>query len=146
MTPDEYNEQILPTIEETYGNRCICDRPGIRKILSFNFEDYTLGPVACADTEILVQALVRESENYTGEHTDEGDCRYRCAACGTVLVEHYDDYSINMYRSYVEYEGRESVQGQYLVGFRCFDLADVEKIDDFTEAESIESYLAYLAS
>lgn len=146
MTPAEYQEQVLPEILSALGDRCICKLPGLRKLLSFNFEDYGAGPMACADTEILIQSLLRDGNaNYTATPDAEGNYTFLCSTCGTALVEHFEDYSINMYRSYIEYDQRRSVHGRYLVGFRSFTIADRDRIDDFTEAESKEAYLEYLA-
>lgn len=75
MTPDQYREDVLPVIRDRYFGRCICHHQALRKLMSFRFEDYTIGPLALADTEILIHHLIHQSTTIYNHVVDETDGR-----------------------------------------------------------------------
>ena len=58
MTPDEFHHSILPTILTAWERGCFCHSPGFLKLVSFNFEDYGIGPMAVVDSEILIAEII----------------------------------------------------------------------------------------
>jgi hypothetical protein len=51
MTPDEFQHRVLPALLAAWESACFCRCPDFLKLLSFNFEDYKIDPVALADSE-----------------------------------------------------------------------------------------------
>lgn len=58
MTPDEFQKRILPPIFSAWEERCFCRNHSFLKLVSFDFEDYGIGPLALMDSEIVIQAII----------------------------------------------------------------------------------------
>ena len=150
MTPDEFQKRIVPTIIAAWERGCFCRSPGFRKLVSFNFEDYGIGPVALADSEILIQEIIRGRFTRDGEANSDGmgtsSQVYRCPKCGARCTETYAEYSVSMFRSFVIFETvpEKAASGIYLVGFRGFKQADFAKIRDFRLTSDEDEFLASL--
>jgi hypothetical protein len=119
---------------------CFCRSPGFLKLLSFNFEDYKIGPVGLADSEILIHEIIRGRFTRDGEPSSDGmgttQQSYLCPNCGARCRETYAEYSISMYRSFVLFENAPEMAatGVHLVGFYGFQQSDFAKIHDFRPA------------
>ena len=147
MTPDEYNKDVLHRVYREWKKKCFCSSPGFQKILAFNFEDYRIGPTGCADTEILIDKIIRFKFIKTGLPDGEFETRqkYKCPQCGAICTEEYADYNIHMYRSFAVYENPDQApEGLFLVGFYGFDMSEVEKINDFRQTEDVDEYISCL--
>lgn len=148
MTPDEFREAVLPRIMADWEAECLCASPGFQKLLSFDFRDYGIGPVGLADTEILIDAIVRQrflrqdkSESSSGEVQQV--CI--CPQCQATCTERYAEFSISMYQSVVTYEQPKlALTGLYLVGFYGFKRDEFDKVDDFQRASTTEEFLRRL--
>lgn len=150
MTPDEFRQRVLPTVVAAWELACFCRSPGFLKLLSFNFEDYGVGPVGLADSEILIHEIVRGQFTREGEPTSDGmgttQQAYRCPKCGACGTETYAEYSISMYRSFVLFDNapKMSSTGLYLVGFYGFEQAEFSKIHDFHQARDEDEFVTTL--
>jgi hypothetical protein len=148
MTPEAFHTSILPCVYGALSERCLCAHPGFRKLLSFNFEDYSTSPMAMIDSEFIIDCflrhgLCRQIGDFGRNANGDGVQNYECLQCGGSIAEYYEEYSISMYRSYCRFD--ETVapnpRGLYLVGVRYFDLKEIEKIHDFTITESTSQFL-----
>jgi hypothetical protein len=152
MTPDEFQKHILPTILSAWDKACFCRSSGFLKLVSFNFEDYEIGPIALADSEILIQQIVRDHFTRDGEPTSDGQGTtfqaYRCPQCGARCRETYAEYSISMYRSFVLFDdvSAKAPLGIYLVGFYGFNQGDFARVHDFRLASREEEFLAAMTN
>jgi hypothetical protein len=144
MTTTEYRESVLPRIITALGNKCICTNYGLRKLISFNFENYAISPLACADSEMLIHELLRSGQSCYSKEMIGDSWAFTCGKCGSKLHEHYDEYSISMNRSFIEYEGNSEMNGKVLIGYYGFDLSDVSKITDFVKITDANEYLGAL--
>jgi len=147
MTPDEFRSHALPQILTAWQEGCFCASPGFRKLLSFDFQNYEIGPVGLADSEILIDSIIRkEFKSLSESGTFETTTIYECPNCGTTCTECYADYSINMYRSTVTFDGDPAPAGEglYLVGFYGFNREEFARIIDFRRTESVEEFVRFV--
>lgn len=149
MNPDEFRDSVLPSVVAAWGDRCFCGNPGFRKLISFDFRDYGIGPTALADAEILIEAIVRK--RFTRQHEPEshdGETLqvYSCPQCALSCTERYAEFSISMYQSTVSYDGHPALaaRGLFLVGFYGFSRKQFEKIDDFEAAPTADEFIRRL--
>lgn len=149
MTPETFHKSVLPIVYGALSENCLCSHSGFRKLLSFNFADYGVSPMALFDSEIIIDCFLRHGlcrQIGDSNRTSDGESNqnYQCLRCGSTISEYYDEYSISMYRTYCRFD--ETVapndDGMYLVGVRCFNLKDAEKIHDFKITDSISRFLA----
>lgn len=151
MTPDEFREAVLPDVVAAWRRSCMCTSPGFRKLLAFDFRDYDgIGPVGLADTEILIDVIVRNEFTAQGEPVSgagETTQDYVCSQCGVRCTVHHEDYSINMACSVVDFADAEisASTGLYLVGFYGFKREDFGKVDDYRKAVSRDEFLRALS-
>ena len=140
ITQEQYLELIEPLTTQ-----CQCASPKFQKLVSFNFQDYSISPTSLWDSEILIQKNVRERFTALDDWSnDVGESyrRYECPICKRVCRESYAEYSINMYRSYLTFE--EDIRAEdalYLTGLRGFNRTEFESIKDFTHTTDQEAYL-----
>lgn len=149
MTPDEFRESLLPNIVAAWDDRCFCANPGFQKLLSFDFRDYSIGPTGLADSEILIDEIIRQ--RFTQRHkpdSDQGEITqaYECPQCGATCTELYAEFSISMYQSTVTFDLNPvlAAEGLYLVGFYGFKGSEFAKINDFRPASSTEDFIRQL--
>lgn len=144
MTPEAYQQEVLPKITSALKGTCICQHKNLRKIMSFNYEDYKMPAVGLADCEILIQALLRDADEAyeVVQDTEKDQYGFRCNICHTFLAQHYDDYSIHMYRAYIEWPEKDDRQGYYMTGFYGLDVSGCEKVDDFVQLDDRDAYIA----
>ena len=149
MTPEEFRQNVLPGIVTAWDKQCFCAAPGFQKLLSFDFRNYGIAPTGLADTEILINALIRqrftpqdEPEKGTGERAQD----YLCPQCQARCTEVYSEFSIHMYQTTVTYQAIPALApvGHYLVGFYGLKQADFLKVTDFERTSSVEAFLAQL--
>ena len=110
MTPDEFRDRVLPRIVTAWDAHCLCQSPGFRKLLSFNFRDYGRRTIGLADAEILIQEIIRRTFIRQGEPTsDQGELAqvYLCPQCGGSCTELYAEFSVSMYHSCVTFDSGE---------------------------------------
>jgi hypothetical protein len=145
MKPNDFRSIILPKILNIYQGKCICANSGLRSLMSFSFIDYRIGPIALADSEILIQELIRSgNESYDKTLIKDRGWDFQCKTCGSVLHEHYDEYSINMYQSIIEYKAPIAGFVPYLIGFYGFKLDECDKIINFKLTTNINEFLSYV--
>lgn len=149
MTPDEFREIVLPQIVTAWNDNCFCANPIFQKLLSFNFRDYGIGPAALADSEILIDALIRQ--RFTQQHepkSHQGEITqvYKCSQCQATCTELYAEFSISMYQSMVTYDQNPTLapSGLYLVGFYGFKQNEFGKISDFQQASTPDDFIRQL--
>lgn len=150
MTPDEFRQDVLPRIVASWSQTCFCANPGFRKLLSFDFRDYDIGPTGLADSEILIDELIRKRFIQTSDSESRPSHiiqAYQCPQCRATCRVMIEEFSISMYRSTVAFNGHPSRDGEglYLVGFYGFKRDDFEMIHDFRRAESIEPFTQHIA-
>lgn len=151
MTPDDFRHTVLPDVLQAWNAECFCRNPGFLKLLSFNCEDYDIGPVALADSEILIDEIIRRRFHRVGEpssHRGFTTQDYSCPKCQRTCKETYAECSINMYCSYVSYKRSAPVcaEGIYLVGFYGFSGADFGKIHDFRPATTKAQFISSITA
>ncbi len=149
MTPDEFRESVLPQIVADWDGRCFCANPGFQKLLSFSFRNYDISPSALADSEILIDAIIRQRFTQQREpRSRQGEVTqgYKCPQCGATCTELYAEFSISMYQSTVIFDLDPVLahKGLYLVGFYGFDRNKFGKIDDFQPAATTEDFTRQL--
>lgn len=149
MTPDEYRTSVLPQIISAWEQHCFCANPFFQKLLSFNFDDYGIGPIGLADTEILVSDLVMQrfdKDEQADEVNRDMSLGYRCPQCHAKCIEVYREFSISMNVCYALFDEPRVLadKASYLIGFFGFDLEDIGRIKDFQRTESVEGYLESL--
>src|SRR3954464_3600009 len=116
MTPKEFAADVLPVIKASWQSHCLCSNPGFRKLLSFNFQDYrdrpsTLvdraGPMALMDSEIVGHHIIVSTFARAAcppNSPDQDKVRiYTCPRCETRCQQTWEQYSINMERSYYQF-------------------------------------------
>jgi hypothetical protein len=149
MTPDEFSESVLPQIVTAWDDRCFCANPGFLKLVSFNFRDYDIGPTALADSEILIDAIIRqrfvrrhEPESRHGEVSQA----YECPQCGATCTELYAEFSIRMRQSTATFDLTPVLarKGLYLVGFYGFNGEEFGKIHDFQRTSTPDDFIGQL--
>ena len=145
MTPDEFRETVLPPLMAAWEQQCFCANPGFRKLLSFDFRQYEIGPVGLADAELLINAIIWERFTRQGEPDSaagEATQSYTCPQCGAVCTEVYSEFSINMHQSTVTFHDAPApeCEGLYLVGYFGFRRDDFAKVNDFRQAASVEEF------
>ncbi|MCB9854099.1 MAG: hypothetical protein H6818_00315 [Phycisphaerales bacterium] len=150
MTPEEFRQALLPDLLEAWQRECFCASPGFRKLVSFNFEDYGIGPVGLADSQILgleiIQNRFLKIDNAAA--TSPAQSRlFECPKCRARCTETYEDYNIWMYRTYFTFvnDGPIAQTGLYLVGYYGFSRSDFEKIADYQPAASAEVFLQQMS-
>ena len=149
MTPDEFRESVLPAIEKAWQDQCLCDSPVFRKLVSFNFDDYGVGPTGLADAEILIDEIIRKKFEKTGDVTEEISSisqRFRCPRCGSACTEFWREFNINMSFSHVLFDKqpKRSDDAYYLVGFFGFARHDFANVSDFHRSPSTDDFLQRL--
>ncbi len=78
MTPDEFRQAVLPQVVAAWDDHCFCTCPGFQKLVSFNFRDYGIGPTGLADSEILIDELIRQ--RFTRQQELESPPGENCAS------------------------------------------------------------------
>jgi len=103
-------QKVVEGIYEHYLSRgCPCLFPRFRKLVTFNFEDYGMVPTACLESHLIIDLALRGPKKVyraTSEPTsDQGESTWlhECSRCGSMIAEHYADYSINMFREYLDF-------------------------------------------
>ncbi len=130
---------------ESFGDTCICKNHGLRRLMAFDFRKYSLPPIGLGDSEILIQEILRSGNTLYDKSLVKGrGWDFMCKSCGDILREHYDEFSINMSQSFVEYEGNIDGVVPYLTGYFGFDLAEIGKIKNYQKIENYREYLDFL--
>jgi hypothetical protein len=132
MTPDDLRHALDQALPKLPDNVCLCSNLDFRKTLSFDFADYDIAPTGLADTEILIDLVLRQSRRYGIEGGECGSV-FTCLHCGCVMSETWEDYSISMSRSTVSWDGKSQHRGCYAVGFFGLVAADFAQIHDFDQ-------------
>ena len=145
MTPEEFHETVLPAILSAWDEQCFCASPGFQKLVSFDFRDYGIGPTGLADSEILIQSIIRDrfkQQERRSEHEISTQV-HLCPQCKASCTERYEEYSINMYQSSVTYDRHpnRSATGLYLVGFYGFRQREFALVHDFQRAATVEQFV-----
>lgn len=134
----DYEREILPELVARWEQRCFCASPAFLKLLSFDFRDYRIAPVALIDTEILVTGLLCR------RFREDGRWR-RCPQCDRRFAVTFEDFSIRMSACRVELESsvptaRSAARAGALVRFAGHD-EELSRIRDFVVAADVESYV-----
>ncbi|MCA9254324.1 MAG: hypothetical protein KDA33_01745 [Phycisphaerales bacterium] len=151
MTPEEFRQRTFRTLVRAWNQQCFCDSPGFQKLMSFDFHKYGTNPVGLADTEILIDEIIRERFEKQGADTGPDPAgawpTYRCPQCGATCDLGWQDYSISMNCSTVKFHGRRKRArvGLYVIGFYGFKRSSFEPIKDFRRASSAKAYLKHVA-
>jgi hypothetical protein len=151
MTPEKFRSLLLPHIFAAWEEHCFCSNPAFQKLLSFNFDDYGIGPATLLDAEILIEELVRKRFYQRGQATERGsDWIQTCACpkCGATCKVFYAEYSIHVQRSVVIYESQSqpAARGLYVLGFfGHVTLPELKLIRDFRAASTIEEIMNQFA-
>jgi hypothetical protein len=144
IPPQEFNARVVPELLRRYDAHCFCRNPNFLKLVSFNFQDYGIGPVQLYDTEIVVEQVARKRFESV-KRWDGGEQIDRCTQCGTEFRTRWDQYSINMDRSVMWPVEKLPVAktGLYVTGFRYFSQYENElaKIRDFEVAKSVDAFV-----
>ena len=151
MTPDEFRESVLPTIKNAWQQKCLCDNMVFRKLVSFDFDDYGIGPTGLVDGEILIDEIIRKNFEKTGDVAEEIGAiyqRFRCPQCGSECIELWREFNINMSISHVLFDNqpKRSDDAYYLVGFFGFSRDDFANISDFKRSPTSHIFLQQLIS
>lgn len=151
MTPEEFRENVLPAILTAWDRACFCVSPGFQKLVSFNFEDYGIGPVGLADSQMVGLDIIHNRFTHCDDESPPSESRARlfeCPQCHARCTETFEDYNIWMYRTFFTFVDDRPIAptGLYLVGFYGFDRADFAKIDDFHEAESTAEFVRQIVN
>lgn len=150
MTPAEIRREVFPELIRAWKRRCFCASPGFQKLISFDFRDYDIiGPVGLADTEILIDEIIRERFTKAKRHqsrTSDEWPDYICPQCGAKCSVGWEDFSISMNRSVAQFDGDfpQSETGLYLVGFYGFDRSEFARIKDFRQTVDAEEYRRFI--
>lgn len=149
MIPEEFRKTVLPRVVAAWDDRCFCASPGFQKLLSFDFRDYGVVPTGLADSEILIDAIIRERFTRRGEpqsHQGESRQAYVCPQCQATCTELYAEFSISMYQSTVIFHNdpKAAAEGLYLVGFYGFKEDAFGKITDYRRASTVEAFMQEL--
>ena len=149
MTPDEFHETVVPEVIAAWQQHCFCASPGFQKLLSFDFRDYGIGPVALADAEILIDVIIRQRFARVGEAISgpgETIQDQICPKCQRRCTVRYDEFSINMARATVVFANplTRATNGKYLVGFYGFKQDDFAKVHDFQKVATCQEFLREL--
>lgn len=149
MSPDEFHEQVIPQVVKKWDEHCFCANSGFRKLLSFNFRDYHICPTALIDSEMLIDAIIRQRFTKCNEpqsHQGEITQAWICPQCNARCSELYAEFSISMYQSSVTFADGPSLtnSGLYLVGFRGFDINEMRSIADFQQAANPIEFIRQL--
>ena len=143
IPPQEFNARVVPELLRRYDAHCFCKNANFIKLVSFNFQDYGIGPVQLYDTELVIDQVARKRFESV-KKWDGGEQIDRCKQCGTQFRTHWDQYSINMDRSVMlPVEKLPMAEtGLYVTGFRYFakDEHELAKITDFEVAKSVEAF------
>lgn len=149
MTPDEFRETVIPQIVTAWDDQCFCANPGFQKLLAFNFRDYDIGPTALADSEIIIDVIIRQ--RFTRQHepkSHQGEITqvYMCPQCEATCTELYAEFSISMYQSTVTYDHNPTLadKGLFLVGYYGFNQHEFGKINDYQESSAVDDFLREL--
>ncbi len=155
MTPAEFHEHVLPELLSRWERQCFCSAPGFRKLISFNFREYgDLSPLALADAEIVIQALICErfirienSSPQENEQTSERVQEFECPQCQARCTATFEQFNIHMERSFVTFADLRPAadEGLYLVGFFGFRADEHEKIHDFRHTMSVQEFIQAVA-
>ncbi|HPF41454.1 MAG TPA: hypothetical protein P5081_22125 [Phycisphaerae bacterium] len=151
MTPEEFRQRTFRTLANAWKQGCFCDSPGFQKLMSFDFQKYGTNPVGLADTEILIDEIIRNRfKKEGGDKAPDpaaGWPTYTCPQCGATCDVGWQDYSISMNCSTVKFHGRRkrAKVGLYVIGFYGFSKKSFEKIRDFKRASSAKAYLKHVA-
>ena len=144
IPPQEFVARVVPELVRRYDAHCFCRNPNFLKLVSFNFQDYAIGPVQLYDTEIMIEQVARKRFESV-KKWDGGEQIDRCRQCGTQFRTHWDQYSINMDRTVMLAVEKPPIAatGLYVTGFRYFakDEHELAKITDFAVAESVDAFV-----
>jgi hypothetical protein len=152
MTPDKFRLVLLPHILAAWEGHCFCANPAYQKLLSFNFDDYRIGPAALVDAEILIEELVRKKFDPRGQPTERRPDwiqTYACPKCGATCNVLYAEYSIHVSRSVVIHESQfqPASEGLYVLGFfGHVTLPELKRIKDFRFALTVEEFMDQFAA
>ena len=146
MSPDDFRESIISHLVPAWEKKCFCAIPAFRKLISFNFADYGIGPVGLVDSEMLIHEIIRqkfEKQGDTRSVQGKSIATFTCPQCKRICTDTYEDFSISMYRSYVTFDGDAPVTTGvlYLIGFFGFDGSDFAKINDFHKALTPNAFI-----
>jgi hypothetical protein len=146
MTPDEFHATVLRQLVTAWFDRCFCANPGFQKLVAFDFRDYGIAPTGLADSEIVIDTIIRQRftrQNESDSHQGETRRVYMCPQCEATCTEWYAEFSVNMRQSSVAYDRNPQLaaRGFYLVGFYGFDRDDFDRITDYQEASTAEAFM-----
>lgn len=146
LDPARYRSEVLPRIVDGLRGRCLCTNEGLRKLVSFNFEDYRISPVGCADSEILIATLFQENGDVYESIVDQGMVTLRCRICARELKVVWSDFSISMNRTYIYWPEKKPREALVMIGFFGFDLEKLRKVRDFRMTDDVTRYLQSLGA
>ena len=132
-------ETLVALLPVLAARGCPCRFPRFVFLVGFNFQDYKVGPVACADTEELVTASFHGPNAFLRQESqrqvlDSTHTLYKCKTCDASWEGVFTDYSIHMFRSYLRLKSpisqslgaAPSFPFPISKGFRGFSEADCE--------------------
>jgi hypothetical protein len=143
MPPDEFRRDVLPLVVEAWTRRCFCDSTAFTRMVSTE-----LGPNALADAQILIQDIIQELFLPEGRWTTQNGEQSRpfcCPQCGAKCLVLWEDFSINMSRSYVRWVSTPAPRGArtpYLIGF--YGYSPPQHIEGFHRVRSPAEFVTEL--
>jgi hypothetical protein len=156
---------VTSVLDTLLGMGCPCRFPRFVYVVGSDFHDFHTGPVSCHDTENLVRAshygssAFLEAREPWRDVSFSGHRSHKCRVCGADWELISDEYSIDMYRSYLALRSRHlpDLGAEVLFpfpiagGFRGVDATDIQTCaQGFTRTQSfkrtpLDEVLAYLA-
>lgn len=143
----EFRSDVLPSILSAWELHCFCENPQFLKLICFKFEDYRPRvPANLVDSEIVIAELICKRFQHIGEPDRlkrTGPQTWRCPQCCRLFLMNYQDYSISMYRTFVQPLEFLPIApiGFYLIGFRSFAEFRLASITDFQFSESAPKFI-----
>jgi hypothetical protein len=142
MTPKEFRRDVLPRVLEAWERGCFCSSPAFVRLVSLD-----LGPVALADAQVLIREIIEKRFQQDGptddHHSGDAVHRYSCPQCATKCEVIWEQFSINMDRSFVRWitprVGDEPTV-PYLVGFYGHGTPD--HVEGFVRTASADQFLS----
>ena len=100
---DLLRSTLTSVLKEMLKESCPCHYPRYRELATFLHDNYSAGPVFCADTNYLITCSTTEELKYLTEikrisessFGDFDDIIYRCNKCLTIYRQVNRQYSIN---------------------------------------------------
>lgn len=144
FSAEDFRQHILPKVLERWAQHCFCSNAGFVRMVSLD-----LGPTALADAQILIDELIRERFVQDGPleyRNSESIQQYRCPQCGSRCRVHWEQFSIHMDRSYIEWLSLPEPVGAksfYLLGFYGYSLP--RRIDGFQKVDSPDEFIEELS-